>query len=133
MKINQLFVKHVDLDMMNEVLKCFNLMSLLDQRMFCKYDMVEYGTVCKLNAIKESLTQYYIPCKSRLYLENLTEKKAITVLKQLLRLHSYKLWCKEKNYHHKKIIFYQLVSETFREDPTSMRYTHEHNVISFNG
>jgi hypothetical protein len=133
MKINQLFVKHVDLDMILEVLKCFNLKGLHDQKMFCKYDMVEFKTVEKLNTLKDKLASYYIPCKARLYLENLTEKKSITVLKQLIRLHLLKLWSKEKNHHHKKIIFYQLVSENFRQDPITMKYTTLKNIVTFDG
>lgn len=134
MKINQLFVKHVDSGMMQKVLTCFNLKDLNDQRMFCKYDMAEFGTVEKLNALKHELIAYYIPCKARLYLENLTEKKAITVLKQLLRLHEHKLWSKEKNHNHKKIIFYQLVSDSYQQDPATMRVQQGlRSIISFSG
>lgn len=131
MKINQLFVKHVDEEMLGLVLKCFNLRGLNDHRLFCKYDMAELGTVQKLQEIKDKLSAYYIPCKARLYLENMTEKRAVTVLKQLLRLHSYKLWSKEKNHNHKKIIFYQLVPDNHQEEPTTMRKLQVKNVISF--
>lgn len=133
MKINQLFVKHVDEAMITAILRCFNIHDLEDKRMFCKYDMVEHGTVKKLTELKDQLAAYYIPCKSRLYLENLTEKRAITVLKQVLRLYNFCLWSKEKNHKNKKIIFYQVIHEDDPKDVHNMRQEHANNVISFDG
>lgn len=115
------------------ILKCFNIHDLDDKRMFCKYDMIEHCTVKKLMELKEPLSSYYIPCKSKLYLENLTEKRAVTVLKQVLRLYGYCLWSKEKNHRNKKIIFYQIIHENEPKDSHNMKQSHANNVISFDG
>ena len=110
MKINQLFKKHVDVDMVTRVLSCFNLSSFSDRRMFSKNDLVHFQTVEKVQLLKLSLAEYYLPCKARVYLENITENRAITILKQILRLYDQHLVSKEKNINNKKVIFYQIQS-----------------------
>jgi hypothetical protein len=133
MKINQLFVRPVDVEMLNMILQCFNLQDATDKRMFCKSDMVEYKTVERLKDIKHIISSFYIPCKAKLYLSDLTEKKAITLLKQVLRLHGLSLISKEKNSKNKKIIYYQIVNENDLLEPYCMRRRLAHNVIIFNG
>jgi hypothetical protein len=111
MKINQLFVKKVDTDLLQSMLPCFGLRSLEDKRTFCKLDLEKIETVNKLAELLPALSIHYLPCKARIYLENMSERKAITVLKQVLRLHGYTLRSKEKNFHNKKVMFYTLITE----------------------
>ena len=41
--------------------------------------------------IKEKLEIYYLPCKAKMYLKDLTEKKCITILRQFLKYIDYLL------------------------------------------
>ena len=111
MKINQLFRKRVDIDTLLVVMRCFGLTSLNDKKSFCKSDLLEIGTVIQIRELIPALEEFYMPCKSRVYLENLTEKRAITVLKQILRIHGYFLASSERNFNGRKVIFYRLMNE----------------------
>ena len=133
MKINQLFTKKVDTDVLIRVLNCFGLTDLNDKRYFCKYDIIQANTVHKLNIMKGELEQYYLPCKAKIYLDDgdMNEKRAITILKQILRLHGYYLHSKEKNISNRKIIFYQLQNEKERSLSHHMKKFDVTNIISF--
>ena len=61
------------------------------------------------NKIKPLLVDYYLPCKSRTYLNDLTPKNVITVLRQIVRLYDYNVISKEKYIKGDKFIIYQLV------------------------
>jgi hypothetical protein len=111
MKINQLFRKRVDLDTLQIVMQCFGLSGLADKKSFCKSDLVELNTVARLREMVHTLDEFYMPCKSKVYLENITEKRAVTILKQLLRIHGYFLASSERNFNNRKVIFYRLMSE----------------------
>ena len=62
-----------------------------------------------MGEIVEELKKYYLPCKSKLYLLSLNEKKCITILRQLLKVHNYTLMSKEKYIKGKKSLFYQVI------------------------
>lgn len=114
MKINQLFVQHVTIDMLNLIIDCFGLNGLHDRRMFTKADMRALNTVGKMNELVPQLSDFYLPCKARIYLRNIGEKKCITILKQTLKLHRHLLLTRERNTRHIKVTRYQIVSEQER-------------------
>ena len=62
----------------------------------------------------EELKSYYIQCKHKLYLENLNEKKMITLLRQLLRTHDYELKTKEKYDNGKKFLLYTITKKKIK-------------------
>lgn len=109
-KINQLFRKPVELAMVIRLLNCFGLRGLDDRRSFCKLDLCQMETLKKLETegVLPDLREFYLPCKARVYLDNITEKKAITVLKQVLRLHKHLLITRERNVSNHKVIFYNV-------------------------
>ena len=111
MKINQLFRKKVDIDTLMMVMRCFGLTGLTDKRSFCRSDLMDIHTVTNLHDMVSTLEEFYMPCKSKVYLENLTEKRAITVLKQMLRIHGYFLASSERNSNNRKVIYYRLMNE----------------------
>lgn len=114
MKINQLFRKQVDIDTMNELLACFDLNGLDDNRAFTKYEMCRSGCVQKINAMLPRLHDIYLPCKSKVYLSNITEKRAVTILKQMLRLFNRNVVSRERNIMSVKMIVYQVMSNDMR-------------------
>lgn len=131
MKINQLFVKMVDVDMLCKLLACFELKGLHDMQMFSKNELVQRKTAEKMLALKPELQTYYLRCKAQIYLDNITLKKSITVLKQVLRLYDYYLVSHEKNINNKKVIFYQLVAAVDRHPPTNMKQDEREYVLCF--
>ena len=104
---NQLFRISPDLKFSTKVLNLFGLILMII--IFTKFNLKELDTVNKMGEIVEELTKYYLPCKSKLYLLNLNEKKCITILRQLLKVHNYTLMSKEKYIKGKKSLFYQVI------------------------
>jgi hypothetical protein len=113
------------------LLKCFGITSLTDQRSFCKGDLVELDTVNKMKELKDVLEEAYIPCKGRVYLEDMSEKRSITVLKQILRVHGYYLLSSERNFDNKKVIFYSLASELDIIQTPTMHSFRQTRIIQF--
>jgi hypothetical protein len=109
MKINQLFTKPVDLEIAIRLVECLGLNDLNDSRNFTKYDLIRVDSVGVFGReLLRLLKDYYLPCKAKLYLQDITEKKLITVVKQVLRLHNYSVLAKEKNFGTKKVIVYRI-------------------------
>lgn len=131
MKINQLFTSKVDIRLLLKLLTCFSLNGLNDKKIFSKYDIIQNNTISKINEIVPELETYYLPCKAKLYLSNITEKRAITILKQVLRLHGYYLFSKEKNYNGAKTTFYQVNNLKDKIHENHMKSYQITNVLSF--
>ena len=131
MKINQLFIKSIDDLMLKKILDCFLINDLSDRRLFSKHELLQHNTIEKLDKLKDELMGYYLPCKAKLYLGEITEKRAITILKQILRLYNFCLVSKEKNYNNKKLIFYQLSSMTDKNVITNLKKNEVKNILKF--
>lgn len=108
MKYLQLFCDLPSEEFLLQLLKCYGIQSLSDNHEFNKGDLVELNTVDKLNDLIPELILYYLPCKARIYLNDITEKRAITILAQFLKLFEYRLFREEKIINKRKIIFYRI-------------------------
>ncbi len=110
MKINQLFTRVVDIDILNNLVRCLGLSDVDDPRTFTRYDLRRVNAVARVTEMVPVLQTFYIPCKARLYLTDITEKKVVTIVKQVLRLHGYCILAKEKNVGTRKVIMYRVVN-----------------------
>lgn len=106
---NQLFRISPDLKISTKLLNLFGISDFSDNHSFTKFNLQELDTVNKMKEIIEDLKKYYIPCKSKIYLINLNEKKCITILRQFLKVHNFTLMSKEKYIKGKKSLFYQVI------------------------
>ena len=132
MKINQLFREKVTDDILNKMLEAYNLKGLDDDTTFSKHDLVKNGTVRKMAPIRDQLLQFYLPCKSRIYLENMDENKYITVLRQVLKLFQVKIESKQKYIKNKKTTIYSIVKR--KESPlASLKVDQATRLLFFNG
>ena len=94
---NQLFRRNPDRYIIDNLMMVFNINSLDDKNFhFTKEDLENLNIVDKINEIKEKLEIYYLPCKAKVYLKDLNEKKCITILRQFLKHIDYNLKLKEK-------------------------------------
>ena len=71
--------------------------------------MIELDTVRKIDEYKGTLTKYYIPCKSRVYLDVINEQKCITILRQFIKTHGYTLMSSDKSINGRKVKLYRLI------------------------
>ena len=108
-KKNQNFNKNPDMQVIQSILETFGLDNLEDDRCFTKEHMKEINTVENINNIKEQLEEYYLPCKAKIYLKNLNEKKVITILRQFVKIYNYKVFSFEKSINGQKQITYRLM------------------------
>ena len=108
MKYFQLFCEQPSVEFMHEFLQCYGLKGFDDTVEFSKGDLIENNTIEQLEDILLEIVMYYLPCKAKVYLNDLNEKRAITVLSQFLKLFSYKLSRKERIVNKKKIIYYKI-------------------------
>jgi len=108
-KKNQNFKKNPDIIIIQSILETFGLDNLEDDRFFTKKHMTEINTVHNINLLKTKLENYYIPCKSRIYLRDLTVKKCITILRQFIKNYNYKVIGIEKSIDGNKQTTYRLM------------------------
>lgn len=108
MTINQLFKKRPSAEAIIPILALYNLTGFEDSKSFTKKDLAVFGTVKKLEEHKAILEELYLPCKAKIYLNNLNEKKSVTILRQLLKLFKYNLKSTEKYIQGEKMIEYNI-------------------------
>ena len=107
---NQLFRVTPDRNIVLTLLSFYGIEGFEDTRYFTKQDLLSLNTIDNINSIKEELMKYYIPCKSKIYLNDINENKTITILRQFLKTHNYTLMSKEKYIKGKKHMIYKIVS-----------------------
>lgn len=106
---NQLFKVIPPIEVVLDIIKTYGLTDLNDNRNFSRRDLSILGTVDKIIEMKSILEKYYLACKSRTYLNGLTDKNVITILRQVVRPHGYVVFSREKYIRGDKFIIYQLV------------------------
>lgn len=111
-KKDQNFRNKPDIKFISTLLETFGLDNLEDDRYFTKGHMKENLTVEKINELIPQMNDYYLPCKSKIYLQNINEKKAITILRQFVKIYNYKVFSFEKSIDGKKQITYRLMLTT---------------------
>ena len=106
---SQLFKLIPKINVLYDILRCFGLKELNEKKYFSRDDLIKMDSVNKLKLLK--LDKYYLPCKAKIYLYNINEKKIITILRHFLRVFNYKLFSTEKYINKKKIIIYHIIEK----------------------
>lgn len=127
MTINQLFRKQPSREHIQPILEMYGLSGLDDTKSFTKKELISIETVNNINQHKGLLEEIYLPCKAKIYLKDLNEKKCITILRQLLRLFNYSLKSIEKYIQSEKMIEYTIHCN-FKKEESNME---EKCIISF--
>ena len=127
MTINQLFSQKPNEVIISKILGCFGLKNLEDNKIFTRKDLKEAQVLENLEKIKEDISVFYLPCKRKIYLENLNFKKSITVLRQFIKCYDYSCFSKEKYIQGEKMIEYHLFC-TFKKEETNKE---DKCIISF--
>ena len=109
MPINQLFKNMPDRSFVIELINLYGIKDFDDDKYFTKKTLETLNTIENLNDIKDKLNEYYIECKSKTYLTDITLKRCIVILRQFLRCHGYTLFSKEKFVKGKKQTIYKIV------------------------
>lgn len=126
---NQLFRILPDIDIILLLLETFGLTSLQDTNFFTKQTLKDNDTLTKINDIQGKLQSYYLPCKKK-YLDNITDKGCITILRQFIKVHGYTLVSKEKYIKREKMCVYRLI-ELDDKESTPKKKKDKNITISF--
>lgn len=107
---NQLFRTDISLEFLKEFIhKLFHIeLNNTINYSFSKKTLITKNIKSIIIDNLETLKKIYIKCKHKIYLENLNEKKIITLIRQLLRTHEYDLKAKEKYENGKKYLLYTI-------------------------
>ena len=133
MKIHQIYRMLPPNSLIDTVVNCFGITSLDNcNHYFCKTDLKSLETVNKINNVVNTLKFYYLPCKAH-YMDKIDERKAVTILRQLIRLRGY---CILVHYRYKnkvKQACYQIKNSTCLEygNQKTIRIHHTPVVIDF--
>ena len=108
-KKNQLFTKDPpSYELVNKIL--YTLINKdLDEDIYYEFSRRNIkikNIIDKVNNYIPELKQFYLKCKHKKYLEDLNEKKIITLFRQLLRLYNYSLNSVEKCNNCQKYLLY---------------------------
>lgn len=112
---NQLFKTLPSHELCLEILDAFGLKSLDDTTNFSKKDLEILNTVEKLYILKPKLENCYIQCKSRTYLNDITPKNSITILRQILRIFERTVSSREKYIRGTKFVIYQIIPKNYKK------------------
>lgn len=109
MPINQLFKNMPERSFVIELINLYGIEDFDDDKYFTKKTLEKLNTIENLKDIKDKLNEYYIECKSKTYLIDITSKRCIVILRQFLRCHGYTLFSKEKFIKGEKQTIYKIV------------------------
>ena len=110
MPVNQLFRTMPDRTFVISLLNLYGIEDFNDTRYFTRENLETLNTAEELKEIVDKLRNYYIPCKAKTYLEEITIPRSIVILRQFLKCHGYTLFSKEKFIKSKKHTIYKIVT-----------------------
>jgi len=110
MPVNQLFRTMPDRSFVISLLNLYGIEDFNDTRYFTKENLETLNTAEELKELEDKLRNYYIPCKAKTYLEEITIPRSIVILRQFLKCHGYTLFSKEKFIKSKKHTIYKIVT-----------------------
>ena len=110
MPINQLFKNMPDRSFVISLLNLYGITDFDDSRYFTKDNLETLKTIEGLNKLSGKLKDFYIPCKSNIYLKEITITRSIVILRHFLKCHGYTLYSKEKFIKGNKTTIYKIVA-----------------------
>ena len=110
MPVNQLFRTMPDRSFVISLLNLYGIEDFNDTRYFTRENLETLNTAEELKELEDKLRNYYIPCKAKTYLEEISIPRSIVILRQFLKCHGYTLFSKEKFIKSKKHTIYKIVT-----------------------
>ena len=127
MAINQLFKNKPNIEIVQQLCFLFNIdiYNLDKKHSFTKKELIDEKFETHFDTIVTLLDSYYLTCKKKIYLDNITIQKCITLLRQILKLYNYSLKSYEHYNNSKKYIIYSVIYNKINKKSTT------NGVISF--
>jgi len=106
----QLFGRKPNKQFIQTLVSYYGVKDLDSKYRFTLRDLEKLGTVSKITEHCEDLREYYLNCKYIKYVQDLNEKKCITILRHFLKLINYKVISREKYSNNSKYLLYEIVN-----------------------
>lgn len=123
-KKNQLFTIEPPFDFVKKVMELFlgkNINNPYYQ--FSRKMLEDRKIVEEMIKLVPNLKEYYLKCKHTKYLDKIDSKKCITIFRQLLRVHGYKVNSTEKYQNGSKFLLYQVEKQKGKMSPKKINFT----------
>jgi uncharacterized protein involved in tolerance to divalent cations len=133
--INQLFIQKPPFAIAVKLLKALGFTNIKDTREITIDSMTKHNTITKITELIPLLQKYYLPCKAKTFLLNLSLKKCITIARQISRLHNYEIPSIEKSVSNKKVMFYRIINTLDKDllhKTKKAKHTPREYIIVFN-
>jgi len=108
MSKNQLFNNIPPYELVKKILNNFIQPDFNTNYFFSRKDIENKNIIENIHDDLEELSSYYLPCKRKIYFNNINSKKLITILRQILKPYNYKINAAEKYSNGKKFLLYNL-------------------------
>ena len=149
MVINQLFISKPPIELVTKLINAFGIKNINDSSEFSYIDMnmnmnsnlPGSEQILIISNLQKELSEYYIPCKRRIYfdmsgnagnIDNIEQSKSlITILRQLLKLYNYNLSSREGYINGIKNMIYKIVVNTKVKKIRKKRLPRKEFVINF--
>lgn len=122
---NQLFTIEPSFDFVKKIMELFlgkNINNPYYQ--FSRKMLEDKKIVEEMVKLVPELKEYYLKCKHTKYLEKIDSKKCITIFRQLLRIHGYKVNSTEKYQNGSKFLLYQVEKQKVgKMSPKKINFT----------
>ena len=148
MVVNQLFISKPPIELVTKLINAFGIKNINDSSEFSYMNMNmnmnsnnSPEPVSIISNLQKELSEYYIPCKRKIYfymigndsnIDNIEQSKSlITILRQLLKLYNYNLSSREGYVNGIKNMIYKIVVNTKVKKIRKKRLPKKEFVINF--
>ena len=148
MVINQLFISKPPIELVTKLINAFGIKNINDSSEFSYMNMNmnmnsnnSPEPVSIISNLQKELSEYYIPCKRKIYfdmivndsnIDNIEQSKSlITILRQLLKLYNYNLSSREGYVNGIKNMIYKIIVNTKVKKIRKKRLPKKEFVINF--
>jgi len=115
----QLFSTIPPLEFVEDFLKLFVPNGFDENYFFTKKSCEDKSIIDIINTkYLDNLKQYYLICKHSVFLDNISFKKSITILRHILKHYNYKVVSHQKNEHNKKYLIYNIKKNIINNNTT---------------
>lgn len=105
---SQIFRAKIPIELIQLFLNLYGLDGFDTEYTFTRKDLVKRNVIQKVNDFKSELEEYYIPCKFNKYMDDVNDKRLITILRQIIKLYDYTLESFEKYSYGERYLIYKL-------------------------
>ena len=105
---DQIYSSQPSDELFKNLIEVFGIKELNLDQTFSRSDLKNRNTLVKLSNLIPYLKKCYLPCKARTYLNDLTYKNIITILRHALKTRGFTVLSREKYYKGEKYIHYRI-------------------------